>query len=144
MRAGRIIGFACALLFGCSANRIDPPAAPEPPSIVERPAETFRQVGRASWYGPYHHGRKTANGEIFNMNALTAAHRTLPLGTRVKVTNLENGRAVVVRLNDRGPYIDGRIIDLSRKAAEVLGMAEKGLAQVSVEVLKGRSERNQS
>jgi rare lipoprotein A len=94
--------------------------------------------GAASWYGPYFHGRMTANGEIFNQYDLTAAHRTLPLGTFVKVTNQRNGRTVVVRINDRGPYYDedSRVLDLSYQAARVLGSEEKGLATISLEVLK--------
>lgn len=136
---------ACLLTLGCSSGSGAPPPVPaRVPSAEALPEPGSRQIGRASWYGPYHHGRKTANGEIYDMNALTAAHRTLPLGTWVRVTNLGNGRTVVVRLNDRGPYIDGRIIDLSRKAAEVLGMVEKGLAEVSIEVLKRASGRNVS
>jgi rare lipoprotein A len=98
------------------------------------PEPTFSQVGNASWYGPFHQGRKTASGDRFNMNALTAAHRTLPLGTEATVTNLENGRSVDVVVNDRGPYKRGRIIDLSRRAAEMLGMKEQGIAKVRVEV----------
>jgi rare lipoprotein A len=105
--------------------------APEPPP----PPPSFAQVGRASWYGDWHHGRKTASGERFNKNELTAAHRTLPLGTEARVTNLENGRAVEVLVNDRGPYIKGRVIDLSEAAAKELGMKEKGLARVMVEVI---------
>jgi rare lipoprotein A len=137
---------ACLLTLGCSSRGEAPSlvSAPLPSAEAPPPKPAPRQIGRASWYGPYHHGRKTANGEIYDMNALTAAHRTLPLGTRVRVTNLQNGRTVVVRLNDRGPYIDGRIIDLSRKAAQVLGMVEKGLAEVSIEVLTSPPERKTS
>ncbi len=91
------------------------------------------QVGKASWYGPRFHGKKTASGKRFNQHALTAAHRRLPLGTRVKVTNLKNGKTVQVKINDRGPYHGGRIIDLSRAAAERLSMG--GVARVRVEVL---------
>ncbi|MDK9697569.1 MAG: septal ring lytic transglycosylase RlpA family protein [Siculibacillus sp.] len=87
----------------------------------------------ASFYGREHHGGPTASGERFNMNAMTAAHRTAPLGSRLKVTNLRNGKSVVVRINDRGPFIKGRIIDLSRGAAEVLGFTAAGLTRVTVE-----------
>ena len=93
------------------------------------------QRGLASWYGGQFHGEPTAQGELFNMNALTAAHRSLPLGTRVRVTHLANGRSVVVRINDRGPYKRGVIIDLSRRAARELGMVQEGRARVRVEVV---------
>lgn len=88
------------------------------------------QAGIASWYGPGFHGRTTANGERFNTHALTAAHRTLPFGTKVRVTNRNNGRSVVVRINDRGPYVGGRVIDLSNASARALGMS--GVAKVSL------------
>ena len=91
--------------------------------------------GKASWYGPGFHGRRTANGEVFNQNALTAAHRSLPFGTRVRVTNVNNGRSVVVRINDRGPFTRGRVIDLSTAAANSLGMIHHGVAPVRLEVL---------
>jgi rare lipoprotein A len=91
--------------------------------------------GRASWYGPGFHGRRTANGEVFNQNALTAAHPSLSFGTKVKVTNLNNGRSVVVRINDRGPYAGGRVIDLSAAAARSLQMIRSGVARVQVTVL---------
>jgi rare lipoprotein A len=94
---------------------------------------SYDQVGLASWYGDFFHGRKTANGEVYDMNALTAAHPTLPLPTYATVTNLNNNRTVVVRINDRGPYHDGRIIDLSHKAAELLGFYGRGTASVRVQ-----------
>ena len=92
--------------------------------------------GMASWYGPGFHGNRTANGEWFNQYDLTAAHRYLPFGTWVRVTNLNNGRSVVVRINDRGPFTGGRVIDLSTAAAEAIGMINSGVAPVSVEVLR--------
>lgn len=95
----------------------------------------FVEEGTASWYGPKFHGRKTSNGEIFDMYALTAAHKTLPLGVSVRVTNLANGRQVVVRVNDRGPFVAGRIIDLSYAAAKELDMIEAGTAPVRIEAL---------
>jgi rare lipoprotein A len=98
-------------------------------------AHSYRAEGKASYYGSRHHGRRTASGERFDQHALTAAHRTLPFGTKVKVTNLNNDRTVVVRINDRGPHIRGRIIDLSREAAERLGMLRAGVAPVRVESL---------
>lgn len=88
--------------------------------------------GKASWYGPGFHGNPTASGETYDMNELTAAHRTLPLGTRVLVRNLDNDRTVVVRINDRGPFVDGREIDLSYAAARQIGMVNPGLAKVEV------------
>jgi len=88
------------------------------------------QTGQASWYGPGFHGRRTASGEIFNTNALTAAHRTLPFGTRVRVVNEKTGRSVIVRINDRGPFTKGRVIDLARTAAREIGLA--GTAIVSL------------
>lgn len=94
-----------------------------------------RMQGKASWYGPGFHGRRTANGERFNTWAYTAAHRSLPFGTEVRVTNLSNGQAVVVRINDRGPYIGGRVIDLSKAAAQAIGMIRSGTAPVRIEIL---------
>ncbi|MBD3400144.1 MAG: septal ring lytic transglycosylase RlpA family protein [Candidatus Coatesbacteria bacterium] len=93
------------------------------------------QVGRASWYGDAFQGRPTASGEPFDMYAHTAAHRNLPFGTRVRVTNLENGRSVVVRINDRGPWVEGRIIDLAYAAARELGMIEAGVVRVELRLL---------
>jgi len=86
--------------------------------------------GPASWYGERHHGRRTASGEVFDMNALTAAHKTLPFGTRVRVFNPATGQQVVVRINDRGPFTGGRVIDLSRAAAERIGLIRAGVAPV--------------
>lgn len=94
-----------------------------------------RKKGMASWYGPGFHGRRTASGETFNSSSLTAAHRYLPFGTRVRVTNLRNGRSVVVRINDRGPFSGGRVIDLSRGAAAIIGVFQSGVAPVVLEVL---------
>ena len=103
-----------------------------PEDSAEVSAGSFRTLGRASWYGPRFDGQPTANGETFDMNALTAAHRTLPLGSRVLVHNLENDRRVVVRINDRGPFIQGRDIDLSYGAARQLGMVPDGIARVEI------------
>lgn len=93
------------------------------------------QAGKASWYGSFHHGRKTASGEVFNMNGLSAAHRTLPLGTMIEVTNKDTGKSIVVKVNDRGPYIGNRILDLSRGAAKRLGMIKDGVGNVEITVL---------
>tara|TARA_R110000868_G_scaffold144396_4_gene363501 strand:+ start:43 stop:1029 length:987 start_codon:yes stop_codon:yes gene_type:complete len=95
--------------------------------------ERYDATGIASWYGPQFHGKRTANGELFDQEQLTAAHPTLPMPILVRVTNLENGRSVVVRVNDRGPFVAGREIDLSRKAAELLGYERKGTARVRVQ-----------
>ncbi len=96
--------------------------------------ETIRmlQSGIASWYGPNFHGKATANGESYNMNDLTAAHRTLPFNTIVKVENMDNGKSVVVRINDRGPYVGNRVIDLSRRAAREIDMENAGTANVQI------------
>ena len=95
----------------------------------------YDRTGVASWYGPAFHGRPTANGERFDMNGVTAAHPTLPLPSRVRVTNLENGRQLELRVNDRGPFVNGRIIDLSRRAAQLLGFKRQGLTKVRVQYL---------
>lgn len=113
---------------------------PEPTEAVPTSATDGEQVaavmtGRASWYGPGFHGRPSASGETFNQNALTAAHRTLPFGTRVRVTNLSNNQQVIVRINDRGPYGHGRIIDLSAAAARAIDLARMGVGSVRLEVL---------
>ena len=99
--------------------------------LVEGPAPEF---GIASYYGHQHHGRRTASGERFDMHELTAAHRTLPFGTHVRVTNLENGRSVVVRINDRGPWKKGRIVDLSYDAARELHMVGAGTTRVRLDI----------
>jgi len=96
----------------------------------------YREKGIASWYGGKFHGRRCASGEVFDQNAMTAAHRKLPFDTIVRVRNLRNDRAVVVRINDRGPFIRGRIIDLSRGAARQLGMVTDGIVPVRIQVLK--------
>lgn len=101
-----------------------------------------RMEGKASYYGTRFHGKKTANGEIFNMNNLTAAHRKLPFNTLVKVTNKRNNNSVIVRINDRGPYSKNRVIDVSKAAAEKLGMVERGTANVTIEVLEPYNIQN--
>jgi rare lipoprotein A len=120
----RLLG-ACALLSllaGCaSTDAVDP--------------HGYDQTGVASYYGAKHQGKRTASGERFDKNSLTAAHRQLPFGTRVKVTNLKNDKSCVVRINDRGPHIRGRLIDLSHEAAEQLGMIKSGTARVRVQAL---------
>jgi len=118
-----------ATLVGCATPR-GPVGMPPP----KAPPDTV-QTGEASWYGERHHGRRTASGEVYDMHRLTAAHRALPLGTHVLVTNLRNGRSVEVRVNDRGPTVAGRIIDLSYAAARALGAIAAGTIPVSVRVL---------
>jgi rare lipoprotein A len=107
------------------------------------PTENFEysETGIASWYGPNFHGKPTANGEIFDQNLVTAAHPTLPLPSAARVTNLENGRTIMLRVNDRGPFARGRIIDLSRRAAQLLGFEKKGTAKVRVEILPDESRQ---
>jgi rare lipoprotein A len=123
---------------GCATARVAPPA-PGPRAAAPRSpapgADEATQVGNASWYGHPHHGRRTASGEPYDMNRLTAAHRTLPLGTRVLVTNLDNGRSVEVRINDRGPFVAGRVIDLSRAAARRLGALGTGVIPVRLKII---------
>lgn len=123
MVAGACLGALVTLgVHGCStAARLKPPWLP--------------QTGRASWYGEPHHGRVTANGERFDMHALTAAHPTLPFGTRLRVVNLDNGREVEVRVNDRGPSTPGRILDLSYAAARALDAVAAGVIPVRLTVL---------
>jgi rare lipoprotein A (peptidoglycan hydrolase) len=132
------------LLGGCAANAHprgeDAPGVPQQTAAKsdtsgaqETVAATF--TGLASWYGPRFHGRLTASGEPFDMASLTAAHPHLPFGSRVRVTNLANGRSVVVTINDRGPYVKPRIIDLSHAAARRLGFVDDGLTEVRLEVL---------
>jgi rare lipoprotein A len=123
---------ALALLAAASACTAVPPPAPPAPAAVEQP--TYAETGMASWYGRDHQGKKTAAGERFDMNQLTAAHRTLPLNTTVRVTNIDNQKTVKVRINDRGPYVRTRIIDLSSRAARALDIVDDGTAKVRLEV----------
>lgn len=111
-------------------------AEPKPVEpVVEAPKTTYYESGQATWYGAALHGNYTASGERFNMYDLTAAHKTLPFGTRVKVTNLNNDTSVVVRITDRGPFAPGRVIDLSMAAAQQLGMISSGVAPVNLEII---------
>jgi rare lipoprotein A len=102
---------------------------------------SYVATGIASWYGPDFHHKRTANGEVFDMNEVTAAHNTLPLPSIVRVTNLENGRSLLVRVNDRGPFVNGRIIDVSRRTAQLLGFEAKGTAKVRVEIMADQSRQ---
>jgi len=99
----------------------------------------YNETGIASWYGPNFHGKFTANGELYDMNAVTAAHNTLPMPSKARITNLENGRSIIVRINDRGPFVNGRILDASRKTAQLLGFEKKGTAKVRVKILGDES-----
>jgi rare lipoprotein A len=100
------------------------------------PAVLLSEVGIASWYGPKFHGRKTASGQVYDMYAKTAAHRTLPFGSIVRVTDLKTGKNTIVVINDRGPFVEGRIIDLSLAAAQEIGLDKNGLAKVKIEVIR--------
>ncbi len=120
------------------------PRSPEtqeasPPPVAPTPmTSTIIETGLASWYGAKHQGKRTASGEIFDQNKFTAAHRTLPWGSIVKVTNLDNGKSVQVRINDRGPFAKARVIDLSRAAAKALAMVKSGVSPVRIELLSPR------
>ncbi len=128
---------AAAVILGALAAGCGRPIALTP---LEAPAPVratgLSQTGTASWYGPGFHGKVTANGETYDQMAMTAAHRTLPLGTRARVTNLSNGKVAEVRITDRGPFVGDRIIDLSRAAAEALSMIGPGTAEVRLDVLE--------
>ena len=106
------------------------------PAVKPAPRVLHSSNGQASWYGPGFYGNRTANGEVFRPGTMTAAHRTLPFGTKVKVTNLWNGRTTVVRINDRGPFHGNRVIDLAHGAAHTLGVTASGIAQVRLDVLQ--------
>lgn len=123
---------------GASVQKIS--VEPDGRKTSPRRAAKHALNGTASWYGPGFHGKKTASGEIYDQTKLTAAHKTLPLGTKARVTNLDNGSAVDVEINDRGPFVDGRIIDLSRAAAGALGLIESGTAPVRVELIGESTE----
>lgn len=116
-------------------ERVGPPYQANERWYVPTPEPGYAQTGVASWYGPTFHGQATASGEIFDQEAMTAAHPTLPIPSLVQVTNLENGREIIVRVNDRGPFVDERLIDLSRRSAEVLGFEQAGQARVHVRYL---------
>ncbi len=103
--------------------------------VLWQVAGPYYEVGIASWYGPGFQGNRTANGEIYDMNDISAAHKTLPFGAVVRVVELDTGRSVIVRINDRGPFIKGRIIDLSKGAAEKLGIVDKGITRVGLRIV---------
>jgi rare lipoprotein A len=151
-RIGQGLAVALLVAFGAASGPISSRAASNPklsPNQAPQASALHHahpyQVGTASWYGDYFEGRPTASGEPFNMYDLTAAHMTLPLGTLVRVTNLRNHRSVIVRINDRGPYVSGRIVDLSYNAARVLHFGQQGLQRVRLDVLPRRDyHRNAS
>lgn len=133
------VAFGAASAMPAGANKSLANAKPiddDAPDVSD-----FKQVGRASWYGRRFAGRKTASGERYDMYAMTAAHKTLPLASYVRVTNTTNNKSVVVKINDRGPYVRGRVIDLSYAAAKVLGLARAGTARVKIEGLTQEEAR---
>ena len=139
--SGAVLLAAAFLLPGCADNageaQISSPAAQVAPVAADPVRRGKEQTGKASWYGDHHHGKKTASGEMFDKNDLTAAHRTLPLGSKLEVTNVEKGRTVEVTVNDRGPFTGGRVIDVSKAAAEALDMKQGGVAPVKVTPVQG-------
>ena len=128
-----LIAFAIPSLTAQNRQADPPTASPKYSAVSQK--QHWNQVGKASWYGPHFQGKETASGETFDMNDLTAAHRTLPMGSLVRVTNLKNGKQVTVRINDRGPVYHSRIIDLSAKAAKLLGLKGAGIQTVRLEVV---------
>jgi rare lipoprotein A len=134
-RRKQLVGWAtiavAMVLTGCSTALERRPAGSDP-APLRQPGGSELGRGMASWYGPGFHGKRTASGERFDMNDLTAAHRTLPFGTRLRVRNMDNGREVVIRINDRGPRVRGRVIDLSKAAAEALELLQAGEAPVTL------------
>ncbi len=132
------VAIAVLGLFGGAASWANERGGVSPQTARLPPAVEAAQVGTASWYGAWHHGRLTANGERFDMYAMTAAHKSLPLGTNVRVTNLANQKSVLLRVNDRGPFVHGRVLDVSYGAARKLGFAHDGLAPVRIAVLPPR------
>ena len=129
----RLASLIVAVAFAAALLAVPAPETHVPTQVDEAPAWT--QNGKVSWYGPGFHGRQTANGEIFDTNEMTMAHRSLAFGSKVRVTNLDNGRSIVVRVNDRGPYVGGRIADLSHAAASRLGFVEDGVVHARIELI---------
>ncbi len=161
LRREILTGIAFAIFLAGCAERTPPPPTKPPYPVTEgtvrtqRPyqikgiwyypiptAQGYVEDGLASWYGPGFHGKPTSTGEPYDVNAMTAAHKTLPMGTHVKVTNLENGKSTILRINDRGPFVSGRIIDLSGAAAGELDTKHRGLARVRVEAVQVAQEEH--
>ena len=136
-----ILFFILSLFISCApaSHRVDEPNNISSDNIYN---DGYSQIGIASWYGVEEHGRPTATGERFTMYGYTAAHRTLPMGTIIRITNLENGRDVIVKVNDRGPFVEGRIVDLSHAAAKSIDMIDNGTAKVKVEVISSPGRTN--
>ena len=132
MRMPRLVTLLTLILLTAGCAERQPTQPPQAPATTQ---ERFTQSGKASYYARMHHGQRTANGETHDQNAMVAAHRSLPFGTRVRVTNQQNGKQVIVRINDRGPFRRGRIIDVSRAAAAQLDMLERGVVRVRIETL---------
>jgi len=153
---------AAAMLAGCSESKLvvdqakvitNPGPAKPGPYKIGKPYQvngvwyypkadySYNETGIASWYGPGFHGKRTANGEVYDENGLTAAHKTLPMPSMVRVTNLENGRSIEVRVNDRGPYAPGRVIDMTRRGAQLLGFIDRGTARVRVQIMVEESQQ---
>ena len=129
----------CALPIGRKETPPPPVVAPQvKEEVPNAEGPKAKEVGNASWYGPAQDGKETASGETFDQKKLTAAHPTLPLGSKAVVTNLETGKSVKVTINDRGPYVKGRKVDLSRAAAQKIGMSKKGVAKVKIETTRRR------
>src|SRR5262249_2308650 len=150
-----LLGLALLALAGCAGQEAARPPVQQavPGYKVGKPYAidgvwyypavdyNYGETGIGSWYGPDFHGLATANGETYDMNALTAAHRTLPMPSMVRVTNLENGRQIALRVNDRGPFVNNRIIDVSRRAAQLLRFEQQGTAGVRVEIMESESRQ---
>jgi rare lipoprotein A len=135
-----VLAVSAVLMLGFPAGHSRADGAADVAALataIERGLVTAVQEGLVSWYGAAFHNRPTASGELFDSTGMTMAHPTLPFGTRVKVTNVRNGRSVVVRVNDRGPFVGQRIADLSRAAAEQLGMVKRGVVKARIEVVDG-------
>jgi len=159
MKTAAVLLLSLVFLVGCSHKPVSvavpeapPPAQAQPSESESRSAGTqtnaeqpefpldakplWSETGIASWYGTPYHNRRASNGEVYDMHAMTAAHRTLPLGTIVRVTDLKTGSSALVRITDRGPFIEGRVIDLSQSAAQKIGIVQRGTAEVRIDVLK--------
>jgi rare lipoprotein A len=153
---------SAAMLTGCTESKLvvdqakvitNPGPAKPGPYKIGKPYQingvwyypkadySYNETGIASWYGPGFHGKRTANGEVYDENGLTAAHKTLPMPSMVRVTNLENGRSIEVRVNDRGPYATGRVIDMTRRGAQLLGFIDRGTARVRVQIMVEESQQ---